>query len=265
MPQLLNCGVAYVIREKEKRRRVKRMTGKKFLSMTMVLWILATLAMINVPVQASPMVRIYVNMPAGYIPGVPVGGYVFVDLYIETDIPDNTPGGIVQWAISVKVDPAVLEPVMARGAMGGYFLYDFLVRYMYDWMGYSTGPIMYTVDKAAGIITWITEGIVGPTPIANGAGDGLYTPYKLVSLAFISKSATEYSPIDLFYEVDVDAYYWTAESGNEAFPADIVEDGHYASLPPVPEFPLGSVAPIALIAAIAYIWWVTKRKTREAM
>jgi len=33
----------------------------------------------------------------------------------------------------------------------------------------------------------------------------------------------------------------------------------------VPEFPLGSVAPIALIAVVAYIWWVTKRKTQKVM
>jgi hypothetical protein len=33
----------------------------------------------------------------------------------------------------------------------------------------------------------------------------------------------------------------------------------------VPEFPLGSVAPIALIAAVAYIWWVTRRKRQEAV
>jgi hypothetical protein len=35
--------------------------------------------------------------------------------------------------------------------------------------------------------------------------------------------------------------------------------------PPVPEFPLGSVAPIALIAAVAYIWWTTRRKRQEAV
>jgi hypothetical protein len=35
--------------------------------------------------------------------------------------------------------------------------------------------------------------------------------------------------------------------------------------PGVPEFPLGSVAPIALIAAVAYIWWVTRRKRQEAV
>jgi len=33
----------------------------------------------------------------------------------------------------------------------------------------------------------------------------------------------------------------------------------------VPEFPLGSVAPIALIAVVAYIWWVTRRRRQEAV
>jgi len=199
----------------------------------MVFCILASLALTNLPVQASPMVRIYVDMPLGYIPGVPPGpppgGLVFVDLYIDTDIPDNTPQGIVQWAISVQVDPTVLEPMGVQGGpLPTYFLNDFLVRYGYNFMGYAVSLLPPVIDKGAGTMELISEGILGIPPIPNGAGmvPG-EMPYKLCTLVFNSLSETEYSPIDLYYEVGVDAWYWTAESGMTGIPVDVVEDGHY--------------------------------------
>jgi len=233
---------------------MKRITGKKLLCLTTVLWILATLALVNVPVQSSPMVTISAlhYYPSGYIPGVAPGSMVFVDLYIQTDIADG-PQGIVQWAIQVKVSPNVLEPMGVMGASSGYFLYDYLERSGLIWMGYSTGPVLFKVDKAAGTIEMITEGI-SPDPPTGAGGSG-----KLVRLVFKSLSLDAYSSIDLYYEEGIDAYYWTP--GGVFHVVDKVEDGHY-NPPPVPEFPLGSVAPIALIAAVAYIWWVTKRKTQ---
>jgi len=334
-----------------------RILKKKTLSIMATLSILTSLALISMPVQASPVVRVFVDMPLGYIPGVPPGplpgSLVFVDLYIDTDIPDNTPPGIVQWAVSVQVDPTVLEPMGVQGGpLSGYFLNDFLVRYGYNYMGYSVSLLPPIIDKGAGIMQWISEAIIGDPPIAVGAGEVPgQMPYKLCTLVLQSLSETEYSPIDLFYEVGVDVWYWTGESGQVGFPADVVGDGIYNlplgavvfETPPggmfptgdpigtdwhelepvfcqdwsleswedngdghlspsdqidmalsptgaiswfhvewvnpnpapgdgiadmvgfakdVPEFPLGSVAPIALIAAVAYIWWVTRRKKR---
>jgi len=338
---------------------MQRMKHKKLLFLTMVLWILVALTFTNVPVQSynpSTDVRIYVDMsPNGYVagkvPGPPPGGLVFVNLYIDSPAAwDITDQGIVQWAISCKVDPDVLMPLGASGAGAGYFLYEFLVRSYYIYYGFSTSLIPPIADPAAGTLEWATEGILGPSPIPVGSGGS----GKLVTLTFASKSETAYSPIDLFYEVDVDAWYWQAwdTAAENPIPVDVVFDGHY-NLPPgghtmdamgffpppapigsdwhelepnfstewsmeswedngdgllsasdqvdmqhaglpapvwfhvewvaptiipndgipdmlvmdkaVPEFPLGSVAPLALIAAVAYIWWVTRRKRQEAV
>ena len=202
------------------------MTGKKFLNMIMILLIFFSLVMIVVPVQSQEQVRIYVDMPAeGYIPGVPAEDFVSVDLYIESPLGwDNTTDGIVQYAISAKVDPTVLEPMGVQGAALGYFLYDFLGRYSYNWMGYTaslTPPPV--VNKTAGTMKWISEGIY-PDPPAGAGGS-----WKLCTLVLKSLSETAYSRIDLYYEVGVDAYYWTI--GNVAHPVDIVDDGHYNPIP----------------------------------
>jgi len=247
-------GVAYVKVEKEERRRVKSMIRKKYLCLTTLLAILASIAIINVPVQASPMVRIYVYMPPeGYIPGVPDQQILMVDLYIETDIADNSPDGIVQYAVSAKVDPAVLEPMGAMGASTGYFLYDYLVRTGLIYMGYSTGPVMATPDKTAGTLDWITEGIM-PDPATGAGGSG-----KLCTLVFKSLSNTTYSPIDLYYEVEVDAWYWSP--GGVPHVVDVVDDGMYC-WPSVPEFPLGIglMMILAPLIPITYLWQIRKKE-----
>ncbi len=169
-------------------------------------------------------VKVYVDMPLGYIPGAPPGDLVSVDLYIDTDIIDDTPDGIVQWAISAQVDPTVLEPMGVLGAAPGYFLYDYLIRSGLSDMGYITGSVLYGVDKAAGKIYWITEAILPSPPTGAGAVPG-QMPYKLCTLTFKSLSETAYSPIDLFYEEGVDAWYRTPDGVSHA--VDLVEDGHY--------------------------------------
>jgi hypothetical protein len=65
---------------------------------------------------------------------------------------------------------------------------------------------------------------------------------------------------------DPDKYWFHVEWVNpEPVAGDGIADMMAIEKPPVPEFPLGSVAPIALIAAVAYIWWVTRRKRQEAV
>jgi hypothetical protein len=241
------------------------MIEKRYLFSCIAVTLLASLAVANVPVQAPPpVVRIYVNMPLGHIPGVPPGNYVNVHLRIESPMAwDDTLDGIVGWAISAKVDPTVLEPMGALGAQPGYFLYDF-------WVGHEPpypipcpplpNPI---IDKEAGTMR-ISEFLPSVVPVPGGAGGS----GRLVTLVFRSLSETAYSPIDLYYEIGVDAWYWTAEFWQEiAFPVDVVEDGQYnlPSPPPLPEFPLGSVAPIALIVAVAYLWLMKKRERSKVM
>jgi hypothetical protein len=233
------------------------MIRKKYLCLTTLLAILVTIAIVNVPVRAAPMVRIYVNMPPqGYIDGIPPGQMLMVDIYIETDIIDNSPDGIVQYSISAQVDPSVLEPMGAMGATSGYFLYDYLVSSGLIWMGYSTGPVMVTPDKTAGTLSWVTEGIM-PDPATGAGGSG-----KLCTLVFKSLSETEYSPIDLFYEVDVDAWYWTP--GGVPHVADVVEDGLYC-WPPIPEFPLGIglMMILAPMIPVAYLWRLRKKEEMQ--
>jgi len=235
---------------------------KRYLLSHIAVTLLASLAVAIMPVQASPLVRIYVNMPLGYIPGVPPGNYVNVHLRIESPWAwYDTPDGIVGWAISAKVDPTVLEPMGALGAQPGYFLYDF-------WVGHEPPypipcPPLPTpiIDKEAGTMR-ISEFLPSVVPVLEGAGGS----GRLVTLVFRSLSETAYSPIDLYYETGVDAWYWTAESGTTAIPVDVVEDGQYnlPSPPPLPEFPLGSVAPIALIVAVAYLLLMKKRKRPKA-
>jgi len=217
------------------------MKGEKSFPIFMVLTFLASLIMVSVPVKAQDEVHIYVEMPDGYIPGVPVDDMVYVDLYIESPLEwYDTPDGIAQWAVSVKVDPTVLEPMGAIAASSGYFLYDYVATTL-DPLGftYTVQLLPPIVDKTAGTIEWITEGIL-PNPPTGAGGSG-----KLVTVVFKSLSETAYSPIDLFYEEGVDAYYWTTEWWL-AYPVDIVEDGHYNEPPPEPhaEFTYTPMLPI---------------------
>ncbi len=64
---------------------------------------------------------------------------------------------------------------------------------------------------------------------------------------------------------DPDPYWFHVEWVN---PAPVAGDGIPDMMATwkedVPEFPLGSVAPIALIAVVVYIWWVTRRKSARS-
>jgi len=334
------------------------MIEKRYLFSCIAVALLASLAVTNVPVQAPlPTVRIIAHAYSPYVDGVPPGlppipspgSLVFVHLYIETTIPDYSPGGIVGWAINAKVDPTVLEPIGVQGAAPGYFLYDFWMRI------YPPYPIPYPslpppdIDKEAGTIR-IGEFLPSVSTVGAGNVPG-QMPYKLVTLIFESLSETAYSPIDLFYEEGIDAWYWTADMG--AIPVPVVVDGHYnmppdartidatgtvtppapigsdwheiepnfstswsleswedngdgilsasdqvdmqrpsdpaplwfhvewvapliiandgnpdmmvTEKPPVPEFPLGSVVPIALFVAVAYLWLMKKRERPKIM
>jgi len=108
---------------------------KKYLLMFVILFIFSSsLATINVPTKAAPpppsppYVKVYVDQPLGYVPGVATGGKVTIDIIIEVgNITDDSPEGIVGWGFHVQVDPDVLNLTSARakGSTAGYFLWEF--------------------------------------------------------------------------------------------------------------------------------------------
>ena len=206
--------------------------------------------------QASPEVRFYVKMTDTYIPGMPPGSMVFIEIGVETTEP------LVAWTMSLAWDPAVLSmgydpdgpgPVPPYEAFEGPFLSAWCTAY--PWPN-GTTFVKGTINNAGGKVTTTSCGINNWKALPAGAGPtgtGTLVYYYFTSLSMPGT----YSILDLY-----DCEYGTTEG---TFYPDIVDDGHYGGPPPVPEFPLGSIAPIALIAAIAYIWWVTRRKRQEAV
>jgi hypothetical protein len=202
-----------------------------------------------VPVKATPFIRVYVDQPPeGYILGVPEGTLVEVDLIIEVSgILDNTPQGIVGWAMDVAVDPNVLEPSgLVSGAKVGYFLYEFATEYDYP------PPILDPGIVSNGYWSELTEIIISTQP-AGGAGAD-YSGRKLVTIMFYSKSEDLTSIIDL-----IDIAYLDATG--TWYPVDEVIDGHY-NPPPVPEFPIGPALEILFIPVIIYILWSSKHRKK---
>jgi len=218
--------------------------------LTFLLVIILTMAFNVRPVKAQPYVRVYVDQPLGYIPGVPVGNKISVNIKIEVSgIADYTQEGITGWRMNVAVDPDVLgiyTPPQCAGATFGYFLYDFTMD-----QGYSQ-PTLFpgTADPSSGNWYDLQENIL-PTP-PGGAGAG-FSGKKLVTLAFNSKSQTAYSRIDL---MDVEYVDTTGTS----YPVDEVIGGNYNN-PEVPEFPsgIGLLMAIAPMIAIIYIWRLRKK------
>jgi hypothetical protein len=191
--------------------------------------------------------------------------WVIVDIYAP-EAWDDTPEGIVGWSFDVHVDPAVLEPVGAYGAYFDYYLYDFC-----DYYGYTANYpsiLVGSIDKANGDMVNIAEYIMGWEDLNVGAGGssdpntGWYGLLNgLVKLRYkpLQPGAPdEYSPIEI-----TNAKYYTTTSGPDGIPFDSVESpGHYCP-PLVPEFPLGAAFQVGLIAAVAYVWWIRRRKLKE--
>ena len=233
--------------------------------LTLMLTLFIGALMTTKPVKAAGT-RIYVWQPQGYIPGADPGEPV--DLYIAVELPpewDNIGSGVVGYTFNIRVDPAVLIPYKPYAEVEGYYLYDFLVYYLYDWDGYFT-KLLYTTEDwgfsnvAEYIMGWETLGVGagGPgDPTTAMDGPAAYGP--LCKIRFRSNSLTDYSSIDIF-----DAYYYTIaptlEEGKHPF--DVVDDGHY-NAPPTPEFPLGAAFQVGLIAAVAYVWWTRRHKLKE--
>ena len=220
---------------------------RKLLLIFLIASLVFSLAKVSVPAPASPpQTRVYVKMPAeGYINGteIGVGNYFTVDVYIENAV------NLVQWALSVQVDPAVLEVCGATDGPGTV-IYDYVegIPIWFDLQTFLVGPVNKTegkiIDILHAIIAWPDLYPMGYTGF-NGSG-------KLCTLGFKVKSETEYSPIHLYDVLLFDSLYWETKTPHY-FPPDIVEDGHYNPPPP----PGGDAAVINVVPSFseAYTTW----------
>jgi len=199
---------------------MKEMTRKKHLWIPLTLMLLASIAMVNVPVKASSSVKIYIypEFP-DHVPEVAVGDIVSIEVRIESPAEwDNTINGIVGWSLYCGVDPDVLQPYDVNNGMGsptGTFLRDFIddnyypPKYRPALSAINTNASHY--EDLADIITSWEEIMVG----AGGNG-------TLCTLQFKVKSDT-WCVVDLF-----EVYYYTTAGGPEGkVPAEIVVDGQY--------------------------------------
>ena len=208
------------------------MRGKYVLTL-IVLTCLASLAIVSVPlpVQASPSpVKFYVDMPDGYIPGVPPGSSFGIDIYIEApDLTYDSVGGMVQYRLDLLVDPDVfdLSRVRTKGAMAGYCLWDFADDMWYDYPTIFAGEANATTGYWKGI-----SEVIMPTP-ATGYGEigkPGWVSTKLIRLEFKTStdpaSETAYSKLNLLCEFrDADGVWHPVYD----------EDGHYNE-PPTQKF-----------------------------
>jgi hypothetical protein len=219
------------------------------------------------PVKAAPgpvTIEIQRDAYVPYIPGVAVGGWVWISVDIGSPYSwDLTSSGIVGWTFDVHVDRDVLQVWGAYGATFDYFLYDFI-----DWnmLGAEHYPSLLVgeVNDTTGDMRDIAEFIMGYEALGQGAGGNSYpedwwygSVYGLVRLRLRSRSATAYTKIDIS-----DAAYYTVDGTKHTIPDADITDGHY-NAPPVPEFPLGAAVEVGLIVAVAYIWWTRRRKLKE--
>jgi hypothetical protein len=200
---------------------------KYYLFVLAITILLGAFAAITTPVEAQT-VRFYVY-PETPITAVTPGGYVNYEVRIESPPAwENTPQGIVGWALSMRGNPLALEPSGA-GKIGGMagFLEDFLVTYGYDW-DYVTA--FYSGTSSAETCTFfdISEQIQAYATLGVGAGGN----GRLFRGRFISRSDVIPSVIDVFGPPTsmLQAQYLTVDG--VWHDADVVDDGCYISCPP---------------------------------
>lgn len=174
---------------------------------------------------------------------------LFVDITWTTDIPDNTADGMRGYQFVCVVDPNVLTPLGWVGASGGYVLTDFLGN-----VGSSLSTAIVGSVNPDNLD--VSEQILGELDPPTGAGD-LFSGGKLITLAFIPQSKIDHSPLNL-----TDTSLGYQDAGTKQWHAVTLTDGNY-NVPPVPEFPFGVSAVIALATMIPIIYlWRTRPKKR---
>ena len=212
---------------------MEKVTRKKHLWIPLTLMLLASIAMVNIPVKADPYeTRLYIreSPPGEWISAGDVGSTFFVIVDIESPIAwDDTVNGIVGWEFSVHVDPNVLGLYgsAAYSADMGYFMFDYV-----DWHGYTAQSMQFLIDEVnatSGDIYRAGEMMLGYELLGKGPGGnsepGWYgEDYGLCRLRFEKLSETGYTLIDIY-----DAYWVDMNGDKHAF--DVVDDGQYNQEP----------------------------------
>ena len=228
------------------------MRGRKYFLVCISIVFMLGITTAIIPIKAAtPTVRIYVDQPLGYLPfEAPGTRFTFYINIATSGLADGTTGGIIQWAMDIRVDPNVLDinttpgtpppfppPYAAKFSTGpGHFLYEFASMMVYP----APTLLLGTNDPLAGYQDAISE--AGSPAYATGAGDyvsGLYP--KLLTVEITSKNDTQGCLIDL-----IDVKYRTGDKVWHH--AEQVEDGYYgtpptsmSNLPPFdPTAPIGS-------------------------
>jgi len=188
---------------------MKKMTRKKHLWIPLTLMLLASIAMVNVPVKASSPVKIYVKPePPTYIPGRGVGEVFDIELWIDSPAEwTNTPDGIVGWSLYLEVDPAVLEPMFVTAAQSGFWVYDFLLNNGH-WSYLPPNLLVDYVNTTKGSFDDVSVQIAGWEELGVGAGGSgkiANFTFESLSVAFTTVNITE-------------AYYYTKDG---QFAADV--------------------------------------------
>jgi len=94
---------------------------KCLLVLTVLFMFLSSLTTISVPAEFSdPYVKFYVS-PISY-PFANSGERFRIDIRIDTNIPNNSPQGIVAWGIFFQVNPDSLEIGRVITSRAGYYL-----------------------------------------------------------------------------------------------------------------------------------------------
>jgi len=177
------------------------------------------------PVKASPTVRFYVS------PTIITTKTTAFALDVWIDSPPewaNTPSGIVGYALSLRVDPRILEVRSARKVtlMGG-FLESFLTTFGYD-LEYTTSFLFGTPDKVTGTIPDASEYIGGYKTLGVGAGG----TGKLMQFILYPLQPTQPSPLDITGRpvlgvLEFMAIYTTPDGVDHY--VDLMDDGWYVS------------------------------------
>ncbi|NIU56808.1 MAG: hypothetical protein GWN67_10590, partial [Phycisphaerae bacterium] len=108
---------------------VRNTRGKHCFALAVMTMLAISTALMSVPVYSADgdvtFDLTFFFYFSGIVPGVPPGGFVIVDVYVDASaLPDLSLEGMVGWGLYVSVDPEVLTPVGAAGGSVGYFLYN---------------------------------------------------------------------------------------------------------------------------------------------
>ncbi len=178
---------------------------RKGFPLILTYFIVSILCCLTVPIATGSSSTVTFRVEPNVTSGVPVGGKVAVDVYIDA------PAGsaIVGWAIDVKVDPNVLKVGYKEGdfptkwVLGGtgYFLATWC-----KWYKWEPGTDFYPGIRwtSTGTIDGTTEWIIGWMDLEKGIGAS-GSSKKLCTLLFTSKNETAYSPIKI-----ENAFYYTS-------------------------------------------------------